>query len=363
MASLNESDIISEISVDKSSSILNALKKMDLLDMKLLIVRENDLFKSVLSIGDIQRAIIKGTALETEISEILRDIITVCYQHDDIEKIKSEMIFYRAEFMPILNESGDIVKVIFWKDIFGDKHITHHQKINLPVVIMAGGEGLRLKPLTNIIPKPLVPLGDKSIVENIIDSFVMSGVKEFYLLVNYKAVMIENYFNELGDKKYKINFIREDIPLGTAGSLNLLSGKINETFFVSNCDILIYQDYYEVLKYHRENKNELTVIGALQHYTIPYGTIEVEDGDILKELKEKPEITFVINSGMYILEPHLLKEIPESKFFHITDLISNIKTRGGKVGVFPVSEMSWLDIGDWKEFTKTQEIYRKKHIK
>ena len=131
---------------------------------------------------------------------------------------------------------------------------------------------------------------------------------------------------------------------------------------MTNCDILIYQDYSEVLNYHKENKNELTVIGALQHYKIPYGTIEVEQGDILKELKEKPEITFVINSGMYILEHHLLEEIPERTFFHITELINKVKKRNGRVGVFPVSEMSWLDIGNWEEFSKTQEIFRNKKI-
>jgi len=352
--------IISRISLDRSSSILSALKKMDALDMKLLIVKENGSFKSVLSIGDIQRAIIKGITLETEISQILRDQITVCYEDDELEKIRSEMMFYRAEFMPILNGNGEIIKVVFWKDIFSNQQIIHQSKLSLPVVIMAGGEGLRLKPLTNIIPKPLVPLGDRSIIENIIDSFVKSGVSKFYLLVNYKASMIENYFNGLKDKEFDVNFIKEDIPLGTAGSLKLLRGKINETFFVSNCDILIYQDYSEVLNYHKENRNELTVIGALQHYTIPYGTIEVENGDVLKELKEKPEITFVINSGMYILEPHLLEEIPEGTFFHITELINKVKKRNGRVGVFPVSEMSWLDIGNWKEFSKTQEIFRKK---
>ncbi|MEO6694987.1 MAG: nucleotidyltransferase family protein [Ignavibacteria bacterium] len=335
---------------------------MDELDMKLLIVSDNDSFKSVLSIGDIQRAIIKGLSLDTEISKILRDQITVCHEGDDLEKIKSEMLSYRAEFMPILSDDGEIINVVFWKDIFSDKHIDNHNKLNLPVVIMAGGEGQRLKPLTNIIPKPLVPLGNKSIVENIIESFVKSGVSQFYLLVNYKASMIENYFNELIDKQYNLSFIKENTPLGTAGSLYFLKGKITETFFVSNCDILIYQDYSEVLKYHKENNNELTVIGALQHYSIPYGTIEVESGDVLKEMKEKPEITFVINSGMYILEPHLLDEIPEEKFFHITELINGVKKRGGRVGVFPVSEKSWLDIGDWKEFRRTQEIFMKKGI-
>ncbi len=141
-------------------------------------------------------------------------------------------------------------------------------------------------------------------------------------------------------------------PLGTAGSLYLLKGKINNTFFISNCDIIIEEDYGEIYNYHKKNQNELTIVAALKHYAIPYGTLETGDNGILQKLHEKPELVFKINSGMYILEPHLLKEIPENKIFHITKLIENIKKRGGKVGVFPVSENSWKDIGEWSAYLK-----------
>lgn len=357
----NTKKIISDISVDINSTILAALKRMDKANLKLLIVAEGELFLSVISIGDIQRAIIKGTSLDSPISKILRKKITVCNEEDSLEKIRSEMIFHRTEFMPILNKDGQIINVIFWKDIFSDKNIPHMHRMELPVVIMAGGKGTRLKPLTNIIPKPLVPLGDKSILELIIDSFTKIGVTKFYLLLNYKAGMIENHINEIDKKNYEVEFIREAEPYGTAGSLNLLKDKINETFFVSNCDIMIEQDYSEVYKFHKENKNELTIIGALKHYSIPYGTLEVENGGLLIELKEKPDMTYMINCGMYILEPHLINEIPEKKHFHITDLIQSIKNRDGRVGVFPVSEMSWIDIGDWKEFNRAQEILAMKN--
>lgn len=354
--------ILESISIDKEVSLLKALKKMDELDLKLLIVTEKKSFKSVISIGDIQRAIIKGKSIDTSVKDILREEITVCYDDESIERVKSEMVFYRSEFMPVLNRKGEIINVIFWNDLFGENKMAHLSGLNVPVVIMAGGEGVRLKPLTNIIPKPLVPLGDKSIVEHIIDSFVKRGAEKFYLLINYKAAMIENYFEELGIKNYRAEFIREDKPLGTAGSLYLMKGKISETFFVSNCDILVDQDYHEVLSYHRQNRNELTIVGALKHLSIPYGTLEVIRGGLLKELKEKPDITLMVNSGMYILEPHLIDEIPEDRFFHITDLIEKIKNRKGRIGVFPVSEMSWLDIGDWNEFKRTQEIFSKKQF-
>jgi NDP-sugar pyrophosphorylase family protein len=140
--------------------------------------------------------------------------------------------------------------------------------------------------------------------------------------------------------------------MGTAGSLSLLKGKIKETFFVSNCDILIEQDYSEILKYHRKNKNEITIIAALQHFPLAYGIIEAGEKGNLVDLVEKPELTFKINSGMYILEPNLIDEIPEDKFFHITHLIEKVKLRDGNIGVFPVSQRSWKDIGTWSEYTK-----------
>lgn len=332
------------------------------MNVKLLIVGDGDAFISLLSIGDIQRAIIKGVSLNTPISEILRNKITICNENDSMETIKSLMLQHRTEFMPVLDKSGKIKDVIFWEDMFENNFSDSAEKLDLDVVIMAGGKGTRLQPLTNVIPKPLVPLGDKPMIEHIINSFVKSGMKKFFMLLNYKAQLIESYIKEINNNGFLTEFICEDKPLGTAGSLNLLKGKINRTFFVTNCDILIDQDYSEIYKFHKKNENELTIVGALKHYSIPYGTLEVETGGQLKDMKEKPEITFMINCGMYLLEPHLLDEVPEGKFFHITELIENVKSRNGKVGVFPLSEMSWVDIGDWKELGKTQEILLKKNL-
>lgn len=356
------SEIVSKISVDKGTSIIKALKKMDELSMKLLIVSDNKIFLSLLSIGDIQRAIIKNISLDSSISKILREKITVCFENDDMEKIKSEMIKHRSEFMPVLDSEGKIADLHFWEDIFSDTYSDHFDKLDSAVVIIAGGKGTRLKPLTNVIPKPLVPIGDKPIIQLIIESFNKVGMKKFFLLVNYKANLIENFINEIANENFETEFIYENEPLGTAGSLYLLKGKVKETFFVSNCDILIDQDYSEIYKFHKENKNELTIVGALKHYSIPYGTLEVEDGGFLRDLIEKPDLTLIVNSGLYILEPHLLNEIPENEYYHITNLIDNIKKRNGRVGVFPVSEMCWLDIGDWKEFNRAQEIATKKHF-
>lgn len=341
--------IIKEITILKSSNLLNALRQMDKVYRKLLIVLDtNGEFSSLVSIGDIQRAIIRNLSLETKIAKIVRQNITIAKIGEDLEQVKERMKTYRIEFMPVVDKNNKVIKVIFWEDLFEAKRSV--PQLNLPVVIMAGGKGTRMQPLTNIIPKPLIPVKEKTIVEDIMDRFVEYGCHQFYLSVNYKADMIQFYFNTLNNPNYQIEYIREDKPKGTAGSLSLLKGKIQKTFFVSNCDILIDQDYSEILNYHRNNNNDITVVASLKHIPVAYGTIETGDNGQLLELIEKPELTFKINSGMYILEPSVLKEIPDNDFFHITDLIEKIKQSGGKVGVFPVSENSWKDIGTWNEY-------------
>lgn len=342
-----------KIRIPPSATIQEALQQMDRCDGKLLIVIDEDIFRSLVSIGDIQRAILKGKSLDTPISDILRKEIKLARPDDDDSKVIELMKNYRIEFMPVVDSQNKITEIFFWEDVVDPKEHLAFTKMDIPVIIMAGGKGTRLQPITNIIPKPLIPLGNKPIVEWIIDSFERLGVQNFYLTVNYKQEMIKSYFGSLAEKKYNIRYFEENKPLGTAGSLNLLKDELKETFFVTNCDILIKDDYTEMLDYHRKNENELTVISAVKHLSIPYGTIEFGKNGILQGLREKPEFNFFINAGMYILEPHLLEEIPENEFFHITTLIEQVMTRGGKVGVFPVSEGSWMDIGQWDEYNKT----------
>lgn len=350
---------ILKLAILKTDTILFALKKMDDLGLKLLIVLDNDKFYSLLSIGDIQRAIIKNYSLDSEVQNILRKNIRVAYNYESYEDIKARMLHHRTECMPVIDENNNIINIYFWEDVFLNEIQYNNQVLNLPVVIMAGGKGDRLKPITNIIPKPLVPVGEKPIMEIIINNFNKLGVTEFFVSVNYKAELIEYYFNNVENKLYSLSYFKEEKPLGTAGSLFLLKDKIKSTFFVSNCDIIINQDYRDIYNYHKEHNNEITLVGSLKHYNIPYGILETGENGSLEYMKEKPDITFLINSGMYILEPHLISEVPENTFFHITELIEKVKNRGGKVGVFPVSEKSWLDIGEWSEYQNTLKSYNK----
>lgn len=334
-----------------NATLLEALRKMDALGKKLLIVMKNEKFFGLLSAGDIQRAIIQDKPLDTNVSEILRENIRVAKPEDSFDEIKLMMLEFRMELCPVLDNKKNIINVYFWEDLFKEQKLKPKRQFSLPVIVMAGGFGKRMKPLTDVLPKPLLPINEKTIIEHIFDRFYEHGCNNYYISVNYKSELIEFYLNNL-HLPYNIHYFKEDNPMGTAGSLSLLKGKIDQTFFVSNCDILIEQDYSEILDYHEKNNNEITVVVALKTYLIPYGTIESGINGELKRLNEKPELTFKINSGMYILEPNIIEEIPENEFFHITTLIEKVKRRGGKVGVFPVSEKSWKDIGEWGEYLK-----------
>lgn len=343
---------IQKISIQKSLSIIQAMKTMDERKVKALIVFDRERFHGMVTIGDIQRAIIANKPFDSPVGALIDNNAKKYARSEDIkDDVKVWMLQVRAEFMPILDSEDNLVDVIFWDELMGDNLQDERPMINLPVVIMAGGKGTRLKPLTNVIPKPLVPVGDRTILEEILNQFEQIGCKQFYLSVNYKSEMMRYYMNQL-DRHYEIDFFEEPKPLGTIGSVSLLKGKITTPFFVSNCDIIIDQDLRDVYDYHVSNKNDLTIVTAVKSIKIPYGVIETGEDGLMTGLQEKPEITYMINTGVYILNPECIEEIPEGEFFHITHLMEKIKGRRGRVGCFPVSEHSWKDMGDWNEYLK-----------
>jgi dTDP-glucose pyrophosphorylase len=356
MDNQNKAQKTKEIQISSQTTILQTIRLMDTLNRKLLIVNDGDSFLGVVSIGDIQRAIIKNIKLDKPVSEILRSNFQLGSIEDDMDAIIDIMITHRTEFMPILDKQKVLRDVIFWEDIVEERKPIGTFTENIPVVIMAGGKGTRLKPITNIIPKPLLPIGDRAFLEIIMDSFKDHGLNNFLLSVLYKADLIKHYFDQL-NKDFDIKYILEEKPLGTAGSLHLMAEHLQSAFFVSNCDIIVDQDYTEIYKYHKESENELTMVAAIKTNDIAYGTLEMgKDGQLI-EMKEKPQQLYYVNAGLYILEAHLLKEISKDEVFHITDLIEKILERKGRVGVFPVSEGAWMDIGEWKEYDATQKKF------
>lgn len=344
-------DKISNIIVSSSISLLDALKKMDDEHTKMLFVFNNDHFVNILTIGDIQRSIIKSIPLSELIGNILESGKIFIKKDTPTDEVKRIMVRERCQYMPIVDNNGNMIDVLLWSEMFQTPQEKEREKVNLPVVIMAGGQGTRLKPITNVIPKPLIPIGEKTILEEIMDQFEGIGCDKFYMSVNYKADIMRFYIDQL-THHYDICFFDEPKPLGTIGSVSLLKGKITTPFFVSNCDIIIDQDYRDVYNYHINNQNDLTIVAAIKSFQIPYGVIETGENGLMIGLHEKPQHTYMINTGVYILQPELIEEIPEGEFFHITHLIEKIRKRGGRVGCFPVSEHAWQDMGNWDEYLR-----------
>lgn len=332
--------------VSPNITIKETIKKLDEVGKKILMVVEEHCLVGVVTDGDIRRWILKNGDFSECVSSIMNNKPKVLH-HKNIEQAKKMMLSKKIQAVPIVDYDNRLVDIIFWEDMV-EKHAIERATINAPVVIMAGGKGTRLYPYTKVLPKPLIPIGDQTILERIMGKFNEVGCNTLYLTVNYKKSMIKAYLEEM-NSVYDINYIEEEKFLGTAGSLFLLKDKIEETFFVSNCDILVDADYEAIYKYHKQNNHKITMVTSLKNYIIPYGIIKTDNKGCISQIEEKPEYNFQVNTGLYVLEPDVLSDIPENTFYHITDLINGYIIKGERVGVYPVMENAWMDMGEIKE--------------
>lgn len=338
---------IKNVMTNINTTIRETIKKLDEASKKIiLIVDETATLIGVVTDGDIRRWILKNGNLDEKVSAIMNTSPKFVYEGEE-DKAFDVMKAKFIDAIPVLDRNKKVTNVLFWNDK-SDEVLCKYGKIQTPVVIMAGGKGTRLYPYTKILPKPLIPIGDTPIVERIMNKFNEFGCKKFYMTVNYKKNMIKSYFNEI-ERAYDIEYVEEENPLGTGGSLYLLKESLKETFFMSNCDILIEADYSDILHYHLVNNNKITMITSLKNYVIPYGVVELDRDGMIITTTEKPEYNFLVNTGMYIIEPDLIEMIPVNQFFHITDLIDMCIKKGLKVGTYPVSENTWLDMGQFNE--------------
>jgi len=328
------------------------MERMDSAGQKtLFVISPEGRLHGSLTDGDIRRWILNKGDLREKVTRIINKNPKFVKEDYDKEEVKEIMLKERIECVPTINNAGGICEILLWEDMLEGRSLKPRQKIDIPVVIMAGGKGRRLDPFTKILPKPLIPVGEKPIIRIIMDKFGEYGINNFYVSVNHKSKMIKAYFEDV-DTEHNITFLQEDTPLGTAGSLSFLDGKVNSTFMVTNCDIVVKCNYNEIIQFHKNNSNDITIMGAYRNFIIPYGVCVIENGGRLADIKEKPEYDFLVSTGMYVLEPKVLKLIPEKKFYPMTDLIKKVKAHGGRVGVFPISEKSWVDIGQWEEYQK-----------
>jgi len=340
--------------IDKSVVVKDAMRQLDKTAKKIVfIVDENQKLIGSLTDGDIRRWILKDGSLQAAVEEVcFKDTYFVRMPYD-LEVVKKEMIERDIKYIPVVDKGKKIKEFIIWDEIFGKIKKKIENKLDVNVVIMAGGKGTRLDPFTKILPKPLIPVGDKTILEHIINRFLEFNVSHFYISINHKAKIIKSYFEEL-NPEYSITFITEDKPLGTIGSIKQLEGKVNKEIILTNCDIIIESDYLDILSYHKESKNDITILSLLKHYKIPYGVCKVKNG-LLLSIEEKPEYDLLVNTGMYVINPKLLGLIPENTKFDATNFIDMVKNKGYKVGIYPISDNAWIDVGEWHEYKKAVE--------
>lgn len=308
--------------------------------------------------GDIRRWLIKTADFSATSSKVMScnpKFVTA----SDVNHAHCVMRTHSINAVPVLNHEHRIIDIIFMNDtIVSESAAANSTLRGVPIVIMAGGKGTRLYPYTLVMPKPLIPIGDITIIERIINQFMSYGADLFYLSVNYKKSMIKAYFEELA-LPCTIRYIEEDRPLGTAGSLRLISDEVKQTMFVTNCDILIDADLSAIYTAHKSSDSPMTIVSALKDFTIPYGVLKTNADGLLEAMMEKPIVSHYINTGMYLIEPSLLGTIPNDTFFHMTDLANQCLQNKLNVGVYAVDEDSFLDMGEFQEMKRMEEKLQK----
>lgn len=342
---------INKLFVYKNYSIRQTLEAIDSGARGIvLLVNEDRTLIGTITDGDVRRAILKGMSLEDSAENIVHYNPISVKQSMTREEVKDIFIKKAVKDIPIIDDSNKVIDLISINDI-----LLPEGKKN-PVIIMAGGLGTRLKDLTKEIPKPMLRVGKDPMLQHIINNFKQYGYNKILLSVNYKSEIIENYFQDGFAHGVKINYVKETKRLGTAGGIKLAKDYIDTPFFVINGDIFTNLNVENMMRFHIENKFDITVGTRKHSFQIPYGVIEAEDNGI-KQLKEKPIIEYLINGGVYCLNPDLVNLIPDNEYFEITDLINICIKNGKRIGSYEIQDY-WMDIGRIEDYNKiNKDIY------
>ena len=329
----------------ESIAILQAMRMIDVNGHGILfLVGEDNKLSACVTDGDIRRYILAGGKTE---DSVLNAANTIPKSSDSMQEAKA--LFDRQDYVaiPVLDNEGRIVDIY----IGDDSQKSEKPSLRIPVVINAGGKGTRLDPFTKVLPKPLIPVGDIPIIEHIMREYQSYDCTDFHIIVNYKRELMKAYFAD-NEQGYSIKWYDEENPLGTGGGLSLLKGKLNDTFFFSNCDNLLKTDYESVLRFHKENGNAVTMICAYRTMTVPYGVVEIGMNGKIKKMEEKPTMPFLTNAGIYLVEPEVLEDIEDNVPIGFPDIVQKEIEKGRTVAAYPVSENDWMDMGRPEELEK-----------
>lgn len=335
--------------ITTAATVLDALKAMDGTShdsQTLFVVDENERMVGTLTDGDIRRGLIAGVTLSASVSEIMHTNYKFVREGQNDALLLKEFRNKQIYFIPVLNADGHILKVC--------NLIKYRNFLPLDAVLMAGGKGERLRPLTEKTPKPLLPVGDKAIIDHNIDRLISFGIKHINVTVNYLGEQLEEHFREPRNE-VQIQTVREPKFLGTIGSIKFVQKFYNDTVLVMNSDLFTNINYEDFYLHFKEHDADMSVAAVPYSVSIPYGILDIEERRNIKGLIEKPTYDYYANAGIYLIKRSALDLIPSDTMFHSTDLLESIIAKGGKAIRFPLNG-TWIDIGNPQEYKRANEL-------
>ena len=337
---------MSENIINKKTTIREALQKIDqLAGQTLFVIDDAAKMVGTLTDGDIRRGLLKGADLTDSIVDVMSSNFKFLKQNTFTPTLLEEFKTAQIKYLPLLSDDGKIIDIIELKNL--------HSVLPVEAIIMAGGKGTRLQPLTLTTPKPLLKIGDKPIIEYNIDRLIKYGIKKIYISVGYLKEQIMDYFGDGSEKGIEINYIEETEKTGTLGSATYIDEFSTNSILIMNSDLLTNVDFDGFYKTYIQHNAEMAVATVPYDVTVPYGVVEI-DNETVTSLKEKPTYTYYSNAGIYIINAQCIKEIPQKTFYNATDLIKKLIGENRNVVNFPILSY-WLDIGKPTDFEKAQE--------
>ncbi len=344
--------IIQQLCLSPDNSIRQAMSCIDLNGRGIaLLVDQNGRLIGTITDGDVRRAMLAGIGLDTAVSVLLerkQQPVTALIgtSSETLLQLMREHTIYQ---IPLLDPAGCVVGLVTLGELLPPS------RPPLQAVVMAGGFGMRLRPLTEDLPKPMLPVGDRPIIEHIVARLCAAGIRQMSIATHYKSETIVQHLGNGQKFGVNISYVHEERPLGTAGALGLMT-PWETTLLVINGDILTSLNYALMMAFHQENQAVMTVAVRQYDFQVPYGVVEM-DGIDIRRLSEKPRLQFFVNAGVYLLEPSVYQYIPTQQKFDMTELITRVVAENQRVVSFPVSEY-WLDIGQHADYEKVQADFR-----
>jgi len=344
-----------------NSNIRQAMKILNKYGSKtIIVINANNKLIGTLSDGDIRRSVIKGFNLESSIKNIYNKKPIFIYENEiDKKKIRNIFLKKKIHLIPIIDKKKRLIKIFHLEDVLDFDDLNYEIKQyskKIGVIIMAGGKGIRMQPYTKIFPKPLLPMGEETVIDLIVSKFLNFKINNFYVTTNYKHQVINNHF-----KKYKANInyklIKESKKLGTAGSLAYLKNSEEDLFFVSNCDVVISENYNNILNFHNKNKNDFTIVASRKSINFPYGVCLLNEKEKFEGFREKPNYNFLLNTGLYLINRKELKFLKKNQKLDMDDFILRLKMKKKKIGIYQIDNDKWQDLGSWESYNNNIKNY------